>query len=129
MEETLEKIDLRALIKYAATTIGILSVLLGSFVWIEDRYVNESEYVRHIGSQRDKLLGLENKVGTLISSIEEDRDREYNEIIKEIKDGKIFTLVVQRDILLSRGRENLTATELAELDVLNIKLKELNATP
>lgn len=119
-KEREEAIDLRDLIKYALTAFTVLGMLAGAFGWLDNRYVNEDMFEQHIGD----VNNLENKIGTLIELIEEDRQRDRNEVLKAIKDSQIDMLKVRRDVLLSR--DQITRQEKIELEVLNTKLKELN---
>jgi hypothetical protein len=119
-KEREEAIDLKDLIKYALTAFTVLGMLAGAFGWLDNRYVNEDMFEQHITD----VGNLENKIGTLIELIEQDRERDRNEVLKAIKDSQIDMLKVRRDVLLSR--EQITRQEKIELDVLNTKLKELN---
>lgn len=115
-----EAIDLKGLIKYALTAFTVLGTIAAGFGWLDSRYVNEDMFEQHITD----VSKLEEKIGTLIELIEEDRQRDKNEVLKAVKDSQIAMLTVRRDVLLSR--DSLTRQEKAELDVLNTKLQELN---
>jgi hypothetical protein len=116
-----EAIDLKGLIKYALTAFTVLGTIAAGFGWLDSRYVNEDMFEQHIVD----VSKLEEKIGTLIELIEEDRQRDKNEVLKAVKDSQIAMLTVRRDVLLSR-EGYLTKQEKAELEVLNTKLQELN---
>ena len=122
-EEKLESVSLKALVRYAAMAFTLMGVLAASFTWLDERYVNEDMFEQHIKDVSD----LEEKTAKLIELIEEDREKDKNEVLKAVKDAQAFPLMVRRDILLSRSR--LTPEERAELEVLNTKLRELNVQP
>jgi hypothetical protein len=122
-QEKIENVSLKTLVKYAAAIFALMGGLATGFNWLDDRYVNEDMYEQHIKD----IQSLEEKTAKLIELIEEDREKDKNEVLKAVKDAQAFPLMVRRDILTSR--ETLSPQEKAELEVLNLKLRELNIPP
>lgn len=125
-DEVMEKstMDLASLIKLGVVIIGLLATLAGAFLYLNSTYVTKEVYNIHVEQNTKDMTKLEEKTVELIEAIEEDRERDQNEIMKAIKDSTAIPLVVRRDILLARG--NLSPQDQAELNVLNQKLQELN---
>lgn len=125
-DEVMEKstMDLASLIKLGVVIIGLLATLAGAFLYLNSTYVTKEVYNIHVEQNTKDMTKLEEKTVELIEAIEEDRERDQNEIMKAIKDSTAIPLVVRRDILLARG--NLNPQDQAELNVLNQKLQELN---
>ena len=119
-----ERMTLGALIKLGGGLISTLALLAGMFVFLDDRYVNEDMYAAQMETTARELRDIEEKTVELIGTIEEEREKTNNEMLKAIKDASALPLIVQRDILLARGE--LTPAEQAELNVLRTKLRELN---
>jgi len=119
-----ERMTLGALIKLGGGLISTLALLAGMFVFLDDRYVNEDMYAAQMETTARELQDIEEKTVELIGTIEEEREKTNNEMLKAIKDASALPLIVQRDILLARGE--LTPAEQAELNVLRTKLRELN---
>lgn len=117
-------IDLRSLLKLGGALLALLVTLSSIFVYLDSTYVRADIYERDNTRTVQDIDELEDKTARLIEAIEEDRERDQNEIMKAIKDGTVYTLVVRRDVLLAQG--NLDPHETAELNVLNQKLQELN---
>ena len=116
--------DLWSFIKLGSALLTLLGMLAGVFLYLNSTYVSKEVYNIHVTQNTKDVTELETSTARLIEAIEEDRERDQNEIMKAIKDGTAYTLVVRRDILLAQG--DLNPHERAELNVLNQKLQELN---
>jgi len=79
----------------------------------------------HITENEEDLRVLDEKTAGVIVAMQEQNQLEFNRVYKAIKDGTALPLVVRRDILLARG-DNLNSNERAELNILEVKLDELN---
>jgi len=117
-------IDIRSLIRIGGALVALLVALSGIFVYLNSTYVSKEVYNIHVQQSIKDMTTLETKTARLIEAIEEDRERDQNEMLKAIKDSTAIPLIVRRDILLAQG--DLTPHERAELNVLNQKLQELN---
>ena len=118
------RMDFMSFIKMGGSLLGVLSVLAGIFLYLDSTYVRADVYNIDRTGFIDDMTELEDTTARLIEAIEEDRERDQNEIMRAIRDSAALSLVVRRDILLARGQ--LSAEDQAELNVLNQKLRELN---
>jgi hypothetical protein len=116
--------DFWSLIKMGGALVAFLATLAGIFLYLDSTYVRSDIYSSDKLHYEQEMAELEDTTARLIEAIEEDRERDQNEIMKAIKDSTAVPLIVRRDILLARG--NLAPEEQAELNVLNQKLQELN---
>lgn len=122
MENT--KMDFRSLLKMGVALFTLLGLLAGIFLYLDSTYVRADLYSNDRVRVEQDMTELETNTARLIEAIEEDRERDQNEIMKAIKDSTAIPLIVRRDILLAQG--NLSPQDRAELNVLNQKLQELN---
>ena len=118
------KLDFRSLLRLGGALLTLLGMLAGIFMYLNTTYVSKEVYNIHVTQNTKDVTTLETRTARLIEAIEEDRERDQNEIMKAIKDGTSLPLIVRRDILLAQG--DLSSHERAELNVLNQKLQELN---
>ena len=118
------KLDFRSLLRLGGALLTLLGMLAGIFMYLNTTYVSKEVYNIHVTQNTKDVTTLETRTARLIEAIEEDRERDQNEIMKAIKDGTSLPLIVRRDILLAQG--DLDSQERAELNVLNQKLQELN---
>ena len=116
--------DFWSFIKLGGALLTLLGMLAGIFMYLNTTYVSKEVYNIHVTQNTKDVTTLETRTARLIEAIEEDRERDQNEIMKAIKDGTSLPLIVRRDILLAQG--DLDSQERAELNVLNQKLQELN---
>ena len=119
-----QQMDIRSLVKIGGSLMTLLFAIAGIFVYLNTTYVSKEIYNIHVTQSQKDVTTLETKTARLIEAIEEDRERDQNEIMKAIKDSTATTLIVRRDVLLAQG--DLDPHERAELNVLNQKLQELN---
>lgn len=117
-------LDLMSLLKLGGALLTLLAMLAGIFLYLNSTYVTKEIYNIHVTQSQKDMTTLETKTARLIEAIEEDRERDQNEIMKAIKDSTALPLIVRRDVLLAQG--DLSPHERAELNVLNQKLQELN---
>ena len=117
-------LDLWSLLKLGGALLTLLAMLAGIFLYLNSTYVTKEIYNIHVTQSQKDMTTLETKTARLIEAIEEDRERDQNEIMKAIKDSTALPLIVRRDVLLAQG--DLSPHERAELNVLNQKLQELN---
>lgn len=103
------------------TFLGFLAAI---FLYLDSTYVRGDIYLSDKLHYEQEMTRLEDTTARLIEAIEDDRERDQNELKKAIKDSSALPLVVRRDILLARGQ--LSDEDQAELNVLNQKLQELN---
>jgi len=116
--------DFWSFIKLGGALLTTLGMLAGVFLYLNNTYVSKEVYTIHVEQNTKDVTGLETRTARLIEAIEEDRERDQNELKKAIKDSSALPLIVRRDILLAQG--DLSPHERAELNVLNQKLQELN---
>lgn len=119
-----QQMDIRSLLKIGGGLFSLLLAVAGIFVYLNTTYVSKEVYNIHVTQSQKDMTTLETKTVRLIEAVEEDRERDQNEIMKAIKDSTALPLIVRRDVLLAQG--DLSPHEQAELNVLNQKLQELN---
>lgn len=119
-----QQMDIRSLLKIGGGLFSLLLAVAGIFVYLNTTYVSKEVYNIHVEQSQKDMTTLETKTVRLIEAVEEDRERDQNEIMKAIKDSTALPLIVRRDVLLAQG--DLSPHEQAELNVLNQKLQELN---
>ena len=118
------RMDFWSLIKMGGALLTFLGFLAAIFLYLDSTYVRADIYLSDKTHYEQEMTELEDTTARLIEAIEEDRERDQNEIMKAIKDSTAVPLIVRRDILLARGK--LSDEDQAELNVLNQKLQELN---
>jgi len=124
-KNTESKLSVKMLGTIAGIIITILGAFSSAFIYIDGRYVNQDIYDVHITENEEDLRVLDEKTAGVIVAMQEQNQLEFNRVYKAIKDGTALPLVVRRDILLARG-DNLNSNERAELNILEVKLDELN---
>lgn len=118
--------SLLALAKFAAAILAILAVLFGTVEWLDSRYVSDRIFLIHKAELDRENRRTEEMLVQLFEAQESEREKDLNLIYKAIKDAAATALIVRRDILLTRGRSNLSSEELAELEIIETKLRDLN---
>ena len=118
------RMDFWSLIKMGGALLTFLGFLAAIFLYLDSTYVRGDIYLSDKLHYEQEMTRLEDTTARLIEAIEDDRERDQNELKKAIKDSSALPLVVRRDILLARGK--LSDEDQAELNVLNQKLQELN---
>lgn len=118
--------SLLALAKFAGAIIAALALLFGAVDWLDSRYVSDRVFLIHKAELDREARRTEEKLVQLFEAQERERERDLNIIYKAIKDASATALIVRRDILLIRGRANLSPEEEAELDIIETKLRDLN---
>lgn len=118
--------DIKAMGRLLATVVGLVVVLLGTVEWLDKRYHRVEMFDVYREYAESEIIKTEEKIVQVIESMQRERDRDLNQIFKAIKDASATALIIRRDTLLARGRQNLSPEDLAELDVLETKLRDLN---
>lgn len=125
-EDKKEMIELKSLAKVAGAIVATLTLMAGGFSWLSYEFLRKETFQGYQESVTRQQARLEEKIAEVIRVIEDDRSRNENELRQMIRDGSALGIVVRRDFLLSRGDENLTSAERAELNFLNSKIRQLN---
>ena len=118
------RMDFWSLIKMGGALLTFLGFLAAIFLYLDSTYVRGDIYLSDKLHYEQEMTRLEDTTARLIEAIEDDRERDQNELKKAIKDSSALPLVVRRDILLARSK--LSDEDQAELNLLNQKLQELN---
>lgn len=118
--------DIKTMGRLLATVVGLVVVLLGTVEWLDKRYHRVEMFDVYKEYAENEIIKTEEKIVQVIESMQREKDRDLNQIFKAIKDASATALIIRRDTLLARGRQNLSPEDLAELDVLETKLRDLN---
>jgi hypothetical protein len=122
--KTQELIDLT---KYFGALVGFFALLFASIQWIDSRFVDQRIF-EVFQEQRDSQRSADaERLVQLFEALEKERERDLIAIYRAIRDAGMSGLVVRRDILISRGRDNLTDQEKAELEILELRLRDLSS--
>lgn len=117
--------EILGLAKYAGALVALLALLFGGLQWLDSRYVDQRLFVMY-QQQAERERHSDNlKLVELFEAVETERERDLNLLYRAIRDASMTGLVVRRDILISRGRRNLTPEETAELEILELKLADM----
>lgn len=119
--------SLLALARHGGVLVGLLALLFGGLQWLDSRYVDQRLFEANVAQQQREQAAAERNLVQLFESMELERERDMVMIYRAIRDASITGLVIRRDTLLARGRENLTPGELAELEVLQARLSDIAA--
>lgn len=122
--ETESKLTLKTLGIIAGLIFTLLSGLAGAFVYVDGKYVHQDIYTIYVEQNEKEHTSLDTKTAQLITAMQAANKIEMNKVYQAIKNASALPLIVRRDILLSR--ENRSAAEDAELDILRAKLNDLN---
>lgn len=122
--ETESKLTLKTLSIVAGLIFTLLGTLAGAFVYIDDKYVNQDIYDIHVEQNEKEHSNLDAKTAQLVMAMQSANKIEMNKVYQAIKNASALPLIVRRDVLLSR--ENRSASEDAELDIIRAKLSDLN---
>lgn len=125
MKKLTENKNLIELVKFCGLVIGLLAFIFGVGQWIDARYVDQRIFAMYQQQQQAEKSANEQRLVSLFMSIEKERERDLSLLFRSIKDASMMGLRVRRDILITRGRDNLTSEERAELDILETRLREI----
>ncbi len=120
-----KKQEIKSLAKYASVLIAFLALLFGTVQWFDARYVDKSIFALYQEIQAQEKQRDEQRLASIFESIERERERDMVMLHRAIRDASMSGLVIRRDILLARGRNNLTSQEHAELEILETKLRDI----
>lgn len=124
-EETENKLSVKTLGAIAGIVFTILGSIAGAFVYIDEKYVHQDIYEVQIAQSSLDYSKLDEKTAQLFMAAQEANQSELNMLRKEIKDASALPLIVRRDVLLLRG-DNISSEEAAELNIIRVKLEDLN---
>lgn len=122
-----KKEELQSLAKYAGVLISFLALLFGAVQWLDTRYVDKPVFEMYQKNNEDRKLHDEQRLASIFESLERERERDIVMLHRSIRDASMAGLVIRRDILLTRGRSNLSPEELAELEILETKLRDITS--
>lgn len=117
--------EILGLAKYAGALVALLALLFGGLQWLDSRYVDQRLFVMYQQQTERERHSDNQKLVELFEAVETERERDLNLLYRAIRDASMTGLVVRRDILISRGRQNLTPEETAELEILELKLADM----
>lgn len=117
--------DILELAKFGGLLVTLLGVLIGAITWTDNRYVSNRIFDIYLIQSASELNRTEEDVVRLIEALEVERERDFNVLSLGIRNASLVGLVFRRDILLARGRNNLTSDEIAELELIEIKMREI----
>lgn len=120
-----KKQEIQSLAKYAGVLLAFLSLLFGAVQWLDTRYVDKQVFNIYQQSQSDQRTQSEQRLAAIFESLERERERDMVMLHRAIRDASMAGLVIRRDILLARGRNNLSTEEKAELEILETKLRDI----
>lgn len=117
--------EVLGLAKFGGLLVTLLAVLAGIITWADNRYVSQRLFDIYQVQATADLIRTEEDVVRLIEALERERQRDFNVLSLGLRNASLVGIVIRRDILLARGRNNLTQDELAELDIIEVKMKEI----
>lgn len=112
--------------KYLGALVGVLAFLFTGIQWIDNRYVDQRVFELFQEQREEQRNADSERLVQLFEALEQERQTDLHTIYRAIRDASMSGLVVRRDILISRGRDNLTDQERAELEILELRLKDLS---
>lgn len=122
-----KKQEIQSLAKYAGVLLAFLSLLFGAVQWFDARYVDNQLFDMYQQTVTDQKSQDEQRLASIFESLERERERDMVMLHRAIRDASMSGLVIRRDILLARGRNNLTSEEKAELEILETKLRDITS--
>lgn len=124
-EVTIRTQEFLNITKYMGALMAVFALLFGAVQWIDSRYVDQRIF-EMFQEQRDMQRSVDSeRLVQVFEAMEKERDRDLIMIYRAIRDASMAGLIVRRDILLSRGRDNLSEQEKAELEILEVRLRDL----
>lgn len=126
-EVTIKTQEFLNITKYMGALMAVFALLFGAVQWIDSRYVDQRIF-EMFQEQRDMQRSVDSeRLVQVFEAMEKERDRDLIMIYRAIRDASMAGLIVRRDILLSRGRDNLSEQEKAELEILEVRLRDLTS--
>ena len=125
MVDNENKLTVKTLGVVAGVVFTFLSAVAGAFVYVDGKYVNQDMYDVHVAQEVKDYDELDEKTAQLFMAAQAANNTELNKIRQEIKSASALPLIVRRDVLLSRGI-NISNNESAELEIIKVKLSDLN---
>lgn len=117
--------DILDLARFGGLLVTLLAILIGMISWADDRYVSSRIFDIYLIQAAADLNRTEEGVLRLIAAMEIERDRDFNVLSLGIRNASLVGLMLRRDVLLARGRNNLTNDELAELELIEVRMREI----
>lgn len=114
------------LTKYLGALVGLFALLFAGVQWVDNRYVDQRMFVMFQEQRNTQRESDSQRMVELFEALEAERQRDLHTIYRAIRDASMAGLVVRRDILISRGRDNLSDQEKAELEILELRLRDLD---
>lgn len=114
--------DLLNLAKVAGAFIALLTFVFGGVQWLDGRYVDLrgfEAYQKKVDQRRD---ADEQRLVLVFEAMERERARDLDTVYRGIREAGTVALQVRRDVLISKGRENLNSSERAELEIIEQRL-------
>lgn len=117
--------EVASLAKFGGLLVTLLAVLAGVITWADNRYVNQRIFDIYRVQATADLVRAEADLERVIDELLQARSRDFNVLSLAIRNASLTGIVIRRDILLARGRDNLTPDEASELEVIELKMKEI----
>lgn len=111
--------------KYFGALMAVFALLFGAVQWVDNRYVDQRIFEMFQDQKDSQRLADSERLVQVFEAMEKERDRDLIMIYRAIRDASMAGLTVRRDILISRGRDNLSEQEKAELEILEVRLRDL----
>lgn len=110
----------RDAINWIASVFSLVGLMIGMLVFFNGLYVSKEELLK----ERELRIIVQDQTNQQIQDLSSLVFRSHVRLTNEIKESKIYSIMIRRDLLESRS--NLSEEEKSELRLLNRKISELS---
>lgn len=110
----------RDAINWIASVFSLIGLMIGMLVFFNGLYVSKEELLK----ERELRAIVQEQTNQQIQDLSSLVFRSHVRLTNEIKESKIYSIMIRRDLLESRS--NLSEEEKSELRLLNRKISELS---
>lgn len=121
--------DLIEQVKLGGALVALVAGLAAGLTWIDGRYLQNQLFQEHRDNLAVEFARLETEMVRAMEAVERERQRDLAATRLSIQSATLVSLVLRRDLLISRGQANLSESEQIELDLLQIKIDEILTSP